>query len=219
MAEPGGEAGPGPVYWYDPDPRGILPFTKGDTAGEFRVSKTLAQKVRRGLRGQTRAGQGFRVTSDKAFSRVIRACGTPRPAQGEHSTWIDSRIIHAYEAMHRAGCAHSVEAWIDPGAGSDEEPRLVGGLYGVSVGGLFAGESMFSRPDLGGTDASKVCLVHLVGHLRARGYTLLDTQMTTEHIARFGGVEISRAEYQQRLGEAVELGVEWGRFETDTMGL
>jgi len=224
MAEPGheragGEAGP--VYWYDPDPRGILPFTEGDPAGAFHVPKTLAQKVRRGLRGKTGPGlgNGFRVTCDQAFGEVIRACGKPRPAQGEESTWIDGRIIHAYEALHRAGWAHSVEVWIDPVPESGEGPRLVGGLYGVAIGGLFAGESMFTRPELGGTDASKVCLVHLVHHLRRRGYTLLDTQMTTEHIARFGGVEIPRAEYQRRLGEAVGLDVEWGAFDADTISL
>lgn len=221
MAEPGVGGGEAPVYWYDPDPRGILPIVPGDPAGEFRVSKTLAQRVRRGLRGETGLGQGFRITSDRAFGEVIRACADPRsrPSERDVGGWIDGRIIHAYEALHRAGWAHSVEAWVDPAPGSGEGPRLVGGLYGVAIGGLFAGESMFTRPDLGGTDASKVCLVHLVEHLRRRGYTLLDTQMTTEHIARFGGVEISRAEYQQRLGEAVGLGVEWGTFDADTMSL
>ncbi|MFT5422913.1 MAG: leucyl/phenylalanyl-tRNA--protein transferase [Phycisphaerales bacterium] len=212
MADPedghGGDGGA--IGWYDPDPRGIIPIVPGDPAGEFRVSKNLAQRVR---------SARFTITSDQAFSHVIRACGQPRPAQGEDSTWIDGRIIGAYEQLHAAGHAHSVEAWTRPDPKTGSEPRLVGGLYGVSVGGLFAGESMFSRPDLGGTDASKVCLVHLVEHLRRRGYTLLDTQMTTEHIARFGGVEIPRAQYQRRLAEAVEMDVEWGVLDADTMRL
>lgn len=123
----------------------------------------------------------------------MRQCARPRPAQGE--TWINEEIIAAYVQLHERGLAHSVEA--------RREGRLVGGLYGVSIHAAFFGESMFSRPDLGGTDASKVCLVALVEHLKARGYTLLDTQFVNEHLAQFGCAAIARDEYLHLLNEAL----------------
>lgn len=202
MAEPGG-----PVYWYDPDPRGVIPLEGEENgAGGLRVTRSL----RATLRAVETEGR-FRVTSDRAFGDVIRACAGPRRGQTSDESWIDGRIIDAYERLHAAGYAHSVEAWVDP---EDEraEPVLVGGLYGVHLRGLFAGESMFSRPDLGGTDASKVCLVALWRHLRAQGCTLLDTQFMTDHLRSLGGVEISRDAYHEKLAAALAVETEWGEL-------
>jgi leucyl/phenylalanyl-tRNA--protein transferase len=195
----------GAIGWYDPDPRGVIPIERGDAAGAFRVPASLAQRVRSGR---------FVVTCDAAFGRVIRACAQPRPEQGQPESWIDGRIVAAYETLHEAGHAHSVEAWrVREDTG---ELVLVGGLYGVAVGGLFAGESMFSRPSLGGTDASKVCLVHLVAHLRRRGFTLLDTQFVNDHLLQFGCTEIARSEYRRRLARAIEQVCAWGPWEASS---
>lgn len=186
MAEPGGA-----VRWYDPDPRGV--FGLGE--GGLRVSRSLRQAVRSGR---------FEVTCDRAFGGVIRACAEPRAGQ-DGGAWIDDRIVGAYEALHAAGHAHSVEAWRDG--------VLVGGLYGVRRRGLFAGESMFSRPEFGGTDASKVCLVHLWHHLRASGGVVLDTQFWTPHLGSLGCVEVRRHEYRALLAEAMEREGGWGVFD------
>jgi leucyl/phenylalanyl-tRNA--protein transferase len=174
MAEPGGS-----IHWYSPDPRGVLPLDG------LRVSKSLRRRL---------AQAPFDVKSDTRFERVMRACAESRP--GREDTWIDERLIEAYVGLHRQGCAHSVEAWI-----GDE---LVGGLYGVTLGGAFFGESMFSQPERGGTDASKICLVRLVELLRAGGYRLLDTQFWTPHLGSLGVVEISREDYLRALGDALE---------------
>jgi leucyl/phenylalanyl-tRNA--protein transferase len=190
---PMGDPGTGAVDWYDPDPRAVIPLEPG----AFRVARSLRQRVRSGR---------FAVTSDRAFSHVIRACAAPRPDNG---VWINEPIIRAYTILHAHGHAHSVEAWLD----ADSGPQLVGGLYGVTLGGLFAGESMFSRPDRGGSDASKVCLVHLVGHLRRKGFTLLDTQLINPHMRRLGCVEIRRREYRKRLAQAAGLHIAWEPFE------
>lgn len=164
------------VYWYAPDPRTVLPFE------DFHVSKTLGRTVRKEL---------FEVRYDTKFEQVIRACAEPRgDGQG---TWISEGLIKSYIGLHQAGYAHSVEAWRD-----DE---LVGGLYGVALKGLFAGESMFHRV----SDASKVCLVHLVERLRDRGFVLHDCQFMTEHLRRFGAREIPRFEYEARLQEALQV--------------
>ena len=197
MGEPDGS-----VSWYDPDPRGVIPLEPGG----LRVSRSLRQRVRSGV---------FQITSDGAFEDVIRACAEPRPGRDGGQTWIDERFVTIYTALHRRGRAHSVEAWRVDG---DGRRRLVGGLYGVRLGALFAGESMFSRPLLGGTDASKVCLVHLVAHLRARGFTLLDTQFQNDHLARLGCVEISRDAYHGRLRDAIARDVAWGAFDPDRAG-
>ncbi len=209
----------GAVYLYDPDPRGVIPLDDG----ALRVSRSLRQRVRSGR---------FRITTDRAFGQVIRACAEPRPipadedeadasgaeaSEAEDCTWISEDLIQIYEALHLAGHAHSIEAWLDlPGDEASDQstakPTLVGGLYGVHLRGLFAGESMFSRPSLGGTDASKVCLVHLWHHLRARGFTLLDTQFTTPHLERLGAIEIGREVYKARLTEALEYTTTWTPF-------
>lgn len=166
----------GKIYWYDPDPRTILPL---DT---FHVPRSLKQRIRRG---------GFTVHLNTAFRAVMLACAAPAP--GREHTWITPGIVDAYCVLHEYGYAHSVETWMDG--------RLVGGLYGVALGGLFAGESMFSHV----TDASKVALVYLVDRLRANGFILHDTQFMTEHLRRFGAVEIPRLEYHQHLAQALTI--------------
>lgn len=167
----------GEIYWYDPDPRAIIPLDEN-----FHVPRTLARRIRQG---------GFEVRVDSAFRAVITACA--EPDEDREHTWITPEIIDVYCQLHEWGYANSVETWIDG--------QLVGGLYGVTVGGLFAGESMFSRA----TDSSKIALVHLVERLRVGGFTLLDTQFMTEHLRRFGAIEIPRTGYQQRLRQALTL--------------
>ncbi|MHC4349378.1 MAG: leucyl/phenylalanyl-tRNA--protein transferase [Planctomycetota bacterium] len=175
------------IEWFSPDPRAIFPLDA------FHVPRNVAREVRRGR---------FEVRSDTAFESVMRACAAPRA--DDNLCWIDERIIDAYVGLHRAGRAHSIEAW--------REGRLVGGLYGVHVGGAFFGESMFTLPDLGGTNASKVCLVQLVRWLQQRGFALLDTQFRTDHLDQFGCVEIARSRYLVLLAAAVGLDVTWGEF-------
>jgi leucyl/phenylalanyl-tRNA--protein transferase len=163
----------GDIGWFSPDPRGILPL---DT---FHVSGRLARVIRQGR---------FEVAVDRAFEDVMRACAE-RPGEG---TWISQDILDSYVALYRLGLAHSVEVRLD-GA-------LVGGLYGVHLGGVFFGESMFHRV----TDASKVALADLVDRLRRAGFLLLDIQWVTPHLAQFGAIEIPRKEYLRRLKAAVE---------------
>lgn len=165
----------GTIYWYDPDPRAIIPLDN------FHVPRSLARTIRRGQ---------FEVRVDTAFRAVMKACAEPAP--GRDITWINQEIITAYSELHALGFAHSIECW--------RAGELVGGLYGVSLGGLFAGESMFSRA----TDASKVALVYLVERLRRAGFVLLDTQFMTDHLRRFGAIEIPREEYQARLAHALK---------------
>lgn len=161
-----------PVLWWSPDPRAVIELDG------LHVSRRLARAIRSGK---------FRVTVNACFEEVVRACGENRP----EGTWVTAGMVAAYTALHRVGHAHSLEVW----QGSD----LAGGIYGVSVGGLFAGESMFHRK----TDASKVALVALVERLKHRGYVLFDVQMTTEHTERMGAVNIPRAAYLERLHDAV----------------
>ena len=174
----------GAVEYYSPDPRAVIPLER------FRVPKSLARVI---------AKQAFELRTDSAFERVIRACSESRP--GRRETWLDERLIEAYLELHLHGFAHSVEAW--------REGRLVGGLYGVQIGAAFFGESMFSRPEQGGTDASKVCLVRLVEKLRAGRFTLLDTQFATPHLARFGCVEIPRERYLALLEDGIRRTGVW----------
>ncbi len=198
---PMGEGKDSPIEWVQPTMRAVLPLEPG----AFKVSRTLAQRVRSGR---------FLVTSDLAFASVIQACASPRRIEGEavDETWITGEIVDIYRVLHRAGLAHSIEAWL-PAREASAPAVLVGGLYGLVVGGAFCGESMFSRPTLGGTDASKVALAHLVGHLRRRGFTLLDTQLANDHVAQFGMVEIPRAVYLSRLKEAAARSPGWGTFD------
>ncbi len=162
----------GPMAWWSPDPRGILPLD------QFRVTRSLRQAVKR-----------FEVRVDTSFDAVIDACGDPqRPGR-----WINQDIKDAYGRLHELGWVHTVEAWGDDGV-------LAGGLYGVSIGGFFAGESMFHHE----RDASKVALVGLVEILRRGGATLLDVQWTTDHLRTLGAIDVGRAEYLRRLTAAVD---------------
>lgn len=178
------------IGWYAPDPRAVLPLDA------FHVPKTLAKTVRQ---------QRFRVTANQAFEAVVRACAAP--ARGRETTWISDEIVRAYGELHHLGFAHSVECWTEGAGGA----RLAGGLYGVALGGAFFGESMMHRE----RDASKVALVHLVRRLRARGFVLLDTQMTTPHLARFGVVEVPRAEYERRLADALRVRADWDALHSE----
>jgi leucyl/phenylalanyl-tRNA--protein transferase len=166
----------GSIYWYDPDPRAILPLD------DFHIPRSLARRLRRG---------GFDIRVDTAFREVITACAASAP--GRETSWISPEFIEAYCELHKLGFAHSVETWIDR--------ELAGGLYGVTLQGLFAGESMFSWV----TDSSKIALVHLVERLRQGGFCLVDVQFMTPHLKRFGAIEILRIEYKVRLAQALTV--------------
>ncbi len=171
------------VFLIDPQKRGVIPLDG------FHVSSRLARTVRSGR---------YQVSIDSDFSGVVEACAASRPGRPE--TWINQPIQMLYERLHQSGRAHSVECRRDG--------QLVGGLYGVSLGGAFFGESMFSTA----RDASKVALVHLVARLIVGGYLLLDTQFMTEHLAQFGAVEIPRAAYRRKLAEALAVEADFHRF-------
>ena len=171
------------IYLIDPEFRGVIPLEG------FHLSHRLARTVRAGR---------FEVRVDSAFAQVIAECARPGP--GRLETWINAPIETLYGELFRRGLAHSVEAWL--------EGRLIGGLYGVSLGGAFFGESMFSRA----RDASKVALVHLVARLKAGGYRLLDAQFITDHLTQFGAEEIPRAAYHRRLAAALLVDGEFGRL-------
>jgi len=162
------------LFWVDPRRRGILPLDA------FHVPRRLRRVMRRRI---------FEIRCDSAFEDVIRACA--KAVDKRPNTWINDEIVRLYTALFSRGAAHTVECW--------RNGKVVGGLYGVSLGAVFFGESMFSRE----TDASKVALVHLVARLRLGGFRLLDTQFLTPHLARFGGIEISRARYHRLLAEAL----------------
>jgi len=162
------------IFLIDPERRGVIPL------GDFHVARRLARSVR---------AEPFTVRVDTAFRAVVQACAVAKPGRTE--TWINHPIEDLYVRLHELGHAHTVECWSDG--------ELVGGLYGVSLGGAFFGESMFSRA----RDASKVALVHLVARLIVGGYRLLDAQFMTEHLSQFGAVEISRLDYHRRLALAI----------------
>jgi leucyl/phenylalanyl-tRNA---protein transferase len=162
------------LFWVDPRRRGILPL------GALHVSRRLRRVIRQ---------QSFEIRCDSAFEDVVRACA--EPSDKRPNTWINDEIVRLYAGLFTRGAAHSVECWRDG--------ELVGGLYGVSLGAAFFGESMFSRE----SEASKVALVHLVARLRFGGFRLLDTQFLTPHLARFGGIEITRRHYHRLLADAL----------------
>ena len=165
-----------PILWHSPDPRLVL------RAGDLNVSRSLERTLRRGT---------FQVTFDAAFGQVVDACaGTSRP--GQHGTWITGEMRRAYKRLHRLGYAHSAEAW--------QGNRLAGGLYGVSLGGVFFGESMFAREP----DASKAAFVTLVRLLQSWGIKLVDCQVTSEHLARFGARAWPRARFLAALDKALQ---------------
>lgn len=162
------------LYWIDPENRGVLPLD------HLHIPRSLIKTIRH---------QDFEVRCDTAFSAVMEGCAAS--AKGREDTWINAEITTLFVELFERGFAHSVECW--------QRGRLVGGLYGLALGGAFFGESMFSRA----TDASKVALVHLVARLRFGGFTLLDTQFVTEHLKRFGAIEIPRADYLKWLSSAL----------------
>lgn len=166
-----------PIIWWSPDPRAIFDLHN------FHVPRRLAATIKQ---------KKFRITVNRQFRAVMEGCAAER----EEGTWITVEMIEAYTILHQRGQAHSLEVWL----GED----LVGGIYGVAIGGFFAGESMFHRV----RDASKVALVSLLCHLRDRGFELFDTQIINEHTGQFGAIEISRADYLQRLAMAVRLPVQ-----------
>ena len=163
------------IFWVRPESRGIIPLD------EFHIPKSLAKTLRQ---------QRFEIRFDNDFAAVIYGCAEAR--QDRETTWINEPIREAYAELFARRHCHTVEAWRDG--------QLVGGLYGVSLGRVFFGESMFSRE----TDASKVCLVHLVERLRERDFALLDTQFTTDHLKRFGAIDVPRAKYERMLEEALQ---------------
>ena len=171
---------PGEIRWYSPDPRGIIPL---DT---FHVPARLARTLR---------SRRFDIRVNTSFREVIEACAARRDEDGN---WIDREILESYCALHAQGFAHSVETW--------QDGALVGGLYGVALGGAFFGESMFHRVD----DASKAALVGLVERLRARSFALLDTQWVTDHLLQFGAIEIPKRRYLRLLDRAIALDVSFG---------
>ena len=163
-----------PVLWWSPDPRMVL------RPQDFNLHRSLRKTLKSSY---------FEIRTDTSFEAVMRACAEPRPEQG--GTWINEAIIDAYSALHSAGFAHSVETWVD-----DE---LVGGLYGIALGKVFFGESMFMRR----TDASKIAFSHLVAQLKRWQFELIDCQQKTEHLASLGAAPISRADFLQRLSRLV----------------
>ena len=163
------------VFWVQPKIRGIIPIDN------FHVSKSLAKHMRQ---------KPFDIRINTAFVDVMKRCA--ESTEDRPTTWINRLILSLYGELHRMGYTHSVEAW--------EGEELVGGLYGVSLGSAFFGESMFSRR----TNASKICLVHLVERLKARGFTLLDTQFTTDHLKTFGAIDVPRREYEKLLDKAMQ---------------
>jgi leucyl/phenylalanyl-tRNA---protein transferase len=166
----------GKIQWYAPDPRAILEYHN------FHISRSLRATIRKRL---------YEIRIDTAFEQVMRYC------RARQETWINEEFIKTYTYLHQMGLGHSVEAWHDG--------QLMGGLYGIAIGGAFMGESMFSCAP----DASKVCLAALVEHLHTRGYVLHDTQFLTPHLASLGVTEISRAEYERRLYDAVQIPCRW----------
>ena len=171
------------LFWVEPRERGVIPLDG------FRVAKRLARTVR---------SDRFEIRVDRDFDAVIAHCATS--GEGRDRTWINARIRRLYGELFDLGHCHTVEAYRDG--------RLVGGLYGVRLGAAFFGESMFHRE----RDASKVALVHLVARLKRGGYVLLDTQFVTEHLARFGAVEVPRRVYKRLLRDAVDLSAEWSAW-------
>lgn len=164
------------ISWWSPDPRALFDLAT------YKAHRSTRQNVRRG---------GWRFSVDEAFERVMRECAAPAP--GRESTWISEDFVRTYKKLHASGFAHSVEVW--------EGDELVGGLYGVTLGGFFGGESMFNRR----TDGSKAAVMHLVERLRACGFVLCDAQVPTPHLQRLGAVEISRTEYLARLQAALAV--------------
>ena len=174
------------LYWVEPDERGIIPLD------DFHISHSLKKSARRA---------GFEIRVDTAFDAVIAHCA--EVATNRPETWINKRISKLYSQLHKMGCAHSVESW--------RAGKLVGGLYGVRIGGAFFGESMFSRE----TDASKVALVHLVARLNFGQFRLLDAQFLNDHLKQFGCTTLAKVDYRLRLDEAIDAITDFHAFQQD----
>ncbi|MFH1813791.1 MAG: leucyl/phenylalanyl-tRNA--protein transferase [Pseudomonadota bacterium] len=175
-----------PVLWWSPDPRMVL------LPSEIRITRSMLKVLR---------NRPYEVRCDSAFEAVMHACAAPR--DGQAGTWISDEMIEAYTALHERGYAHSVETWIDG--------RLAGGLYGMAIGRMFYGESMFSTE----RDASKIALVHLARYLETRGFGLIDCQMNTGHLGSMGGREIPRREFCRVMAQCIADGPKPGRWPTD----
>jgi leucyl/phenylalanyl-tRNA---protein transferase len=183
MAESAGDPA---LYWVEPEERGIIPLDG------FHISRSLRKRVKH---------QTYEIRIDAAFNQVIAECAAKSDSRKE--TWINKRIISLYSQLHKMGCAHSVESWLDG--------ELVGGLYGIRIGSAFFGESMFSRA----TDASKVALVHLIARLKFGGFTLLDAQFVNPHLLQFGSLAIKKADYHKLLEPALEKDADFRAFSLD----
>jgi len=175
------------LYWVEPEERGIIPLDG------LKISHSLRKSVRRRL---------FEIRIDHDFPAVIRACAERAP--GRKSTWINNRIVALYSQLHRMGCCHSVECW--------QDGKLVGGLYGVRIGAVFFGESMFSRV----TDASKVALVHLTARLNHGGFQLLDAQFVNPHLERLGAMQVPKARYHEMMEPLLALEADFFAFDKDS---
>lgn len=177
-----------PILWWSPDPRMVL------FPAELKVSRSLNKTLRKG---------GYNICSDSEFSQVMQACAEPR--KGQSGTWIHPQMVAAYVALHELGLAHSVEMWRDD--------TLVGGLYGIAIGKMFFGESMFSRE----TDASKIAFVHLVRQLESWEFGMIDCQMKTSHLASFGAREIPRKKFSQQLEKLIIAPAQVGKWQFDSI--
>lgn len=174
------------IHWYRPKLRGILPLEND----ALRVPSGIARTIRR---------QRFTMTCDTQFGRVIRECARPRPSHSG-GQWLDQTLVDCYTLLHGRQLAHSIEAWKD----IDGQPELVGGLYGLSIGGVFCAESMFTALERGGSGASSACLVTLWHHLRSCGYDMLDVQMANPHTQQFGVIEITDRAYLRRIKTSMQ---------------
>lgn len=171
------------LHWVDPHSRGIFPLPK------FHISRSLRRRIRQ---------ENFTIRTNSAFSQVVAACA------GREETWINTDLFHVYDALHDMGRAHSLEVW--------DDDALIGGVFGLTLGAAFFGESMFSHR----TDASKLALAYLVDRLNVTGFRLFDTQFLTPHLASLGAVEIPRAEYRRRLAQALRQVADFTAAETPT---
>ena len=174
------------LYWVEPEERGVIPLEG------FHLSRSLRKRVKQ---------QPYDIRIDTAFAEVIAQCAASTDTREE--TWINKRIVTLYTQLHKMGCAHSVESWLDG--------KLVGGLYGIRIGSAFFGESMFSRA----TDASKIALVHLVARLKFGGFTLLDAQFVNPHLLQFGTRAVAKADYHKMLEPAIERDADFHAFAAD----
>ena len=170
------------IYWINPKKRGIIPIK------DFKISKSLKKEIKKNK---------FKITINKNFNKVITNCA--KKTKNRPKTWINKKIIDSYSNLHEIGHAHSIEAWF--------QNKLVGGLYGVSLGSAFFGESMFSTM----SNASKICLVYLIANLNMKGFTLLDTQFVNPYLKKLGAIEISRKKYLKILGNSLKKNIDFNK--------